>query len=302
MCYDDQPLREHLDSYYGPAGGIEHRFLAGASFILRECQDCGLVFQEEIPNESLMVTLYEEWLAGETSLNQFRSAQRLERSQRFVKEIVNAINYLNGDPADLKFLDFGTGWGNWSKLAQGLNCDVYGVELSQTKAEHARTLGIKMIDWDDIQNYKFDFINTEQVFEHLADPLKTLCRLKRGLKPTGIIKISVPNGEYIKLAMNTWDWAVERFLLPVVESRSSLLPVAPLQHINCFSHDSLVKMARGAGLDPISIPAPIDFCQKRNVSLKTRVKDLIRPYYRFLIRRKPQSEVTKGLCLYFGVT
>jgi hypothetical protein len=37
-------------------------------------------------------------------------------------------------------------------------------------------------------------------------------------------------------------------------SADSLLSVTPLQHINCFDHDSLVAMAKHAGLRVAEIP------------------------------------------------
>ena len=47
------------------------------------------------------------------------------------------------------------------------------------------------------ENLRFDFINTEQVFEHISEPLETLKELKTLLKPGGIIKISVPTADDI---------------------------------------------------------------------------------------------------------
>jgi len=57
--------------------------------------------------------------------------------------------------------------------------------------------GIKVIPWNDISLHKFDFINTEQVFEYIPEPLKTLDYLKNSLKDHGIIKISVPTSKKI---------------------------------------------------------------------------------------------------------
>ena len=299
MGYSERPLRDYLDSLYGMKGRIEHQFLAGANFILCECKDCELTYQVEVPNESLMFKLYEEWPSCEDSLDRHRKAKGVDYNKKFVKEIINVIEYSKKNPADLKFLDFGSGWGNWAHLALGFNCDVYGAELSQSKIEHAKASGLRMIEWDDIPNAQLDFINTEQVLEHLSEPLQTLFHLKHGLSPNGILKISVPNGQYIKGAMETWDWSVDRFYVAVVRSRASLLPVAPLQHLNCFNHNSLVKMANRAGLEPITIPASTNFRQQRRPSLKSRFKKLLSTCYSTLSRNNLQKKATKGLCLYF---
>ena len=102
-----------------------------------------------------------------------------------------------------------------------------------------------VLTWEEIPTHQFDFINTEQVFEHLSQPLETLEYLSKALKPHGIIKISVPNGWNIeeKLAIGDWDASKE--------SPQSLNPVAPLEHVNCFTYQSIIKMAQLVGLKPL---------------------------------------------------
>jgi len=298
MSYTEPPIREHLDAFYAPVGGVEHNFLAGANYILNECEECGLIYQEEVPNEGLMFKLYEKWLNPKKVLNHYKKHHDMGYFIGFIKEIINLITYFDTNPSELTFFDFGIGWGNWSYFAKGFNCDVYGNEISQTRVEHAKASGIKMIGWDDIPDYQFDFINTEQVFEHLSDPLDTLMHLKRGLKPGGIIKISVPNGSDIKERMKTWDWTADRFR-GVIRAEDSLNPVAPLQHINCFSRNALVKMATKASITPVPLPQKFSLGRPQVVSLKAKVKGLIRTAYRVLAARGTPEKTTTGLRLYF---
>jgi SAM-dependent methyltransferase len=166
------------------------------------------------------------------------------------------------------------GFGTWCYLAKGFGCHAHGTELSQTRIDYAK--GIDVIAWKDIPGYRFDFINTEQVFEHLSEPLEVLGYLRQSLKPNGLIKINVPDGWDLKKRLAAWDWeTLKQYQLsetPEGEveriktiwdwqppdgdgSENSLLAVAPLQHINAFHYESLVRMAESVGLKPVALPA-----------------------------------------------
>ena len=299
IAYSEEPLREHLDSFYA-AYEIEHQFLEGARYILAECKRCGLIYQTEVPNDFLANKLYEEWLkAGNASTHDmYKKSHDVNYYAGFAQELINVIKYFNKNPSELKVLDFGTGWGNWCSLAKSFNCDVYGTELSQSHVESLNASGIGMLSWDDIPKYSFDFINTEQVFEHLSNPFDTLMHLKNSLKPNGLIKVSVPNGSSIKKRMETWDWTADRFR-PNAAWEHNLNAVAPLQHINCFSHSSLRTMGMRAGLEPVVIPTQVTLKNPRKLSMRSRTKKLVARYYRRLVPPQRTIEKREGLRLYF---
>ena len=96
-------------------------------------------------------------------------------------------------PSETRVFDFGMGWGRWCPLVQGFGCQVYGTELSEERIAFARSHGIKAISWDEIPGNEFDFINVDQVLEHVPQPLTTLEHLARGLVRGGLLFISVPN-------------------------------------------------------------------------------------------------------------
>ena len=151
---------------------------------------------------------------------------------------------LSCPPSSVAFLDFGMGWGKWCFLAKAFGCETYGLELSEERRQHGIQSGITVLGWDDLTTQKFDFINAAQVFEHVTEPLDTLKALVASLNPGGIVRIGVPRGWDIKRRLKIWDWK-----LPDTHP-DSLNPVAPLQHINCFSFRSLEAMGRLAGLEP----------------------------------------------------
>jgi SAM-dependent methyltransferase len=131
-------------------------------------------------------------------------------------------------------------------------------------------LGIDIIGWSDIPQERFDFINAEQVFEHISDPVPTLKHLVSALKPKGIVRINVPNGWDIERRLAKCDWDAPK------GSRDSLNAIAPLEHINCFNKKALVVLAARAGLTLVSITPKIRMGPSL---LQFTVRDLLRPGY-----------------------
>lgn len=253
----EPPLSTYLENFYAAQGEIETSYLRGVDYILDECMKCGLVYQRAIPNEVLMKKLYEEWIDQERVFNLKVKTRKIEYYTRLAEEIAMIVRHFGTLPGELELFDFGMGWGDWCRMAQAYGCSAIGTELSRPRIDHAKKSGIKVISRDEIQNYRFDFINTEQVFEHIANPLETLKYLCGSLKPRGIIKISVPNGWNIKEKLMTGDWNAPK------GSSNSLNPVAPLEHINCFSNFSLVTMARLSGLMSVQMRVMDKAKQKR---------------------------------------
>ena len=123
-----------------------------------------------------------------------------------------------------------------------LGCKTHGFDLSDARLERARKLGIETMTWDEIPEDKFDFVNTEQVFEHLTDPFDVISRLANSLKPNGVLKISVPFAKDMASRLRQPDWNAPKY------TNKSLNPVLPLEHVNCFSVDSITALGARVGL------------------------------------------------------
>jgi 2-polyprenyl-3-methyl-5-hydroxy-6-metoxy-1,4-benzoquinol methylase len=222
-----------------------------------------------------MKKIYEEWIDPEKAFDVHKNTMTLEDYLYYAREIMPIIAYFNTAPYQLNFLDFGMGWGTWSKLVQAFGCESYGTELSETRIRHAESKGIKVVSWEDLPKHTFHFINTEQVFEHLSNPLETLVYLKKCLHYHGLLKIGVPNGANIKKRLKIRDWNAPK------ESRNSLNPVAPLEHINCFTYKSIMKMAEMAGFRRIKLPLKIQYAYSiYGLTFKTIIKRIAKPLCR----------------------
>ena len=109
--FDQVPIRQYLESYYGSL--IEFEYLNGATFILDECNNCGLIYQREIPDDLLMKKIYEDWIQCPKIGNDLHKENRsFGPKVADTREVKMLIKYFNFDPAKLDFLDVGMGWGS----------------------------------------------------------------------------------------------------------------------------------------------------------------------------------------------
>ena len=242
-------MRDYLNAFYGAVGTIDHVALEGSDFVLLECRSCGCVYQQEIPGEVLSNQFYEEWIDPQKAFDLYEKNRNVTAYTFLARSVETIVRHLNKTPSSLKLVDFGMGWGNWSLFAAAFGCEAFGVEISPERIRYAESHGIKVLPYGEMRNPQFDCINAEQVFEHLPEPLETLEHLRSSLAPGGIIWISVPDGGDIKSRLKQWDWKAPK------DSPKSLNAVAPLEHLNCYSHDVLVAMAAKVGLKPIHVPA-----------------------------------------------
>jgi 2-polyprenyl-3-methyl-5-hydroxy-6-metoxy-1,4-benzoquinol methylase len=273
--YTEGSVKDYLVDFYSPQGMVEFEYLEGANYILCECDVCGLIFQRDIPNDVLMERLYEHWIDPQQVFSQRQKQDGLGYYSHYAQEIMQIIAHIGKKPSSLCFFDFGMGWGKWALMAKAFGCDSYGTELSLERVEYAKKNGIKVIRWEEIPQHRFDFINTEQVFEHIPEPLQTLNHLKMALKADGILKISVPGANDIERRLKIMDWKAPK------GSKNSLNPVAPLEHINCFRRASLLKMASEAEMEEVFIPTKVQYRYMTDWSGPKRIaQNILLPIHR----------------------
>ncbi|MFD2916263.1 class I SAM-dependent methyltransferase [Psychroserpens luteus] len=278
--YESEEIKTYLDNFYIPQGGVEHEFLKETDYSLMFCSNCDLVFQENIPNNDLMFRLYEKWIKADVILKQQKEFP-LWYYETYANQMVDIISFFKKQPSDLKLLDFGMGWGKWCLMAKAFGCNVFGLELSEARITYAQKNGIIVLSEAELSNHEFDYINTDQVFEHIPNPKETLQVLLKILKPNGVIKISVPDGNAIDEVLKHMNWNAKKGEL------NSLNAVAPLEHINCFKTKTILTLAKQFDLQEIDIPrsktnykSKKDFIKKSLKALTTKNKRSTTLYFK----------------------
>jgi len=118
--FDKPPIKDYLKSFYTPQGKVEFEYLEGANYSLYQCEDCGLIFQKEIPNAGLMERLYECWIEPRKVFPQYHKQYKLGHYSHHAQEIIQIIAYLKALPSSLTFFDFGMGWGEWALMVKSI--------------------------------------------------------------------------------------------------------------------------------------------------------------------------------------
>lgn len=257
--YTHPSVWDFLDNYY--EGRIEKAVLSDAVYEIAQCSQCGFIWQAYILNDTWMEVLYDTWISAEGSLKKKQSMTIIPGYQRQAELIRVLRPEIPAGQIDV--LDFGMGWGYWCMAAKPCGYHIVGLEVSPTRVQFAREKGLEVVQsLAEVGSQKFDFINAEQVFEHIPQPLETLKTLARHLKAGGVIRIAVPDGKGMASELQKPSWKA---------SKSAL---HPLEHINCFTHQTLKLLGDKAGLDVIPQPVLLS----RNY--KTVARQMAARFYR----------------------
>jgi len=232
LPFDDPTLRSYLERYYEGRVPV----LGGAAYKLCRCAVCGLVFQQAILDEAGMQALYDSWIGTADSQNK-RETTPLRQRVGYVRQALQVIHTL-GLPAErIHVLDFGMGWGHWLLAVRALGLQAYGLELSQERRRYALGLGLRVVD--NIAEQSMDMVNAEQVLEHVPEPAQLVRAMYNWLRPGGLLRLAVPNGQALESQLRAGTWSPD------------YMPSIPLEHINVFTPASLRQMAERCGFQAI---------------------------------------------------
>ena len=148
--------------------------------------------------------------------------------------IRDCIASLAGADSSTAWLDYGCGSGGLVKYLNesGFNQAV-GFE-QHWALERLRSLGILAVGDDELDSLEghFDVVTAIEVMEHVVDPLAELRRLRRVLKPGGLLFVTTGNPCPFSDRLDQWAYIV------------------PEVHISFFEPDTLAWAMREAGFEP----------------------------------------------------
>src|SRR5688500_3407473 len=286
--FADEPIATVLRGLYGR----DPERLRGWNYHLEQCARCECIFQKYYGDEAFLDELYTEWLEGHIADDPdayapWRKILAEPRKSRDGHEILMAAAYLGKPVEGLKTLDYGMGFGLWARVALALGTASHGFALSSARVAYARVpgargKGVKIASQADLDRGDggFDYVNSEMVLEHLANPGDEARRLAANLRPGGLLKITVPSGVEVLDRIRRGTWNAGKY------SRDSLTAVQPLEHLNAFTRKTMDELGRLAGLKPVRIPYRHRFAFARHRgTVPLAPKDLaiaiIRPWHRF---------------------
>jgi 2-polyprenyl-3-methyl-5-hydroxy-6-metoxy-1,4-benzoquinol methylase len=253
--------------------------VGAATYELRKCSRCTLIYQRNVLTDEYSQLLYGKWLL-EGDAEPELSKERLSPSEQalYANELLLVGRFFGRPHHLIRLLDYGLGRGWWCRMATALGFEALGTDLAPALVAEARARGITAIDIRELESQRFDFINTEQVLEHVTRPLDVMRQLRKSLKPGGVIKVSVPNGRGIERRIPIMDWSAPR------ADRRYLMPATPLIHVNTFTQESIRAMGRAVGLEAASWPLRWEYSLIDASGARALAKSLLRPLYRRALR------------------
>jgi SAM-dependent methyltransferase len=216
-------------------------------FEVRFCAASGLYFQTWVMDDIELAGLYSPPVHEQFFLEQIRQ-QQLHWFAHMTEEVLVLRQMIAAKTPVV--LDFGCNWGKWASMALAHGCDVYGVEVNRDAAAFCATRGIKMVSQAELGRDRFDFINADQVMEHLTDPLGVAQLLASSLKPGGFMKLSTPDNPRLARQLRAAQASGSN---AVLES-GTVDSLLPLVHVNLFDNASLRLLGQRVGLRAMRLP------------------------------------------------
>ncbi len=260
-------------------GKITEKDFYQANYVILECNTCSLIFQKFVPDDELASRIYTyEQSRVEKSLSKKRNApvDYFSRYSNIAKKISILLDKF---PHFINVLDFGSGWGYFLEMAKAYGFNTTGIEISEERKLYCEENKLRIKSSLDELEETYDFIYSDQTFEHISEPLPYLKKLVTKLNPGGIVYIHVPNCKNTKLKLKNFNKIID--------------DIFPLEHVNGFNNKSLKKFAGKANLE--IIPASEIFQKEIKRVTLTQNADLLQDSLKAFYNQNKKTE------LYFRV-
>jgi SAM-dependent methyltransferase len=147
--------------------------------------------------------------------------------------IQTIVEHLEPSQHSIRWLDFGCGLGGLVRSAREQGIDIVGFDQGYA-ARRERERGIPTVDRQVVDTGKsaFDVVTAIEVLEHLVDPMTTLHRIARLLRPGGALFVTTGNAAPFRGRLEKWSY------------------VQPDVHVGYFEPDTLATAFRRVGLVP----------------------------------------------------
>lgn len=235
LNYTNQKIIDFLEKFYGKDKMYFFKNIENEKYILSECNQCEMIFQKFIPDKEFGIELYENIINQDQSFKK-KDSLMLKNFKEYFNDAIMIENLLEKRNKDIKILDFGAGWGFWSKFIKACNFKVEVCEISKKRIHHIKKSGILVHENIETIDTKFDFIYSNQTIEHLTAPGEIIHSLSKLLKKNGYIYLKFPNTKFFKRKIN-------------IKYQPKKDPAHPLEHINLFTKNSFRCLINNTNLE-----------------------------------------------------
>ena len=265
--FDEGALQRFIDE--DPWGEHPAPFLRGQRWSYVACRNCGLAFHRYILAPEWNERRFSRWMSQEaieafekplkTPANEFRKAADHTAHVLRIEKLTRALR----GAQRLRVLDFGCGYGEFLSMCALYGFDAYGVDRSSARLGHNRHAQV----FDEIEEVEpvapFHALTLFEVLEHLDEPHELMLRLRDLLATGGILVLETPDCTGVS----------------AIETRDDYGKIHPLEHINGFTPETLVRFARRLGFEPVVRPTAC-VASGGNRMARAIAKGMLRPLAR----------------------
>lgn len=249
---DARPVSGFIESHYRTQGVVDWAMLAGTDYVLCACSTCGLLFQKHVPTNAALDRIYNHLISPQNVADLERSRLSVDNFNRIAGEMTVLFRMTGKHPSEITLLDFGAGHGRWARVARALGASVFITETGDQKRRMAQSLGVNVIDDEQIDSMRFDIVHTEQVFEHLVHPAREFERLAR--VTNCLMKVAVPRAGDVRRVLERHGMPDQSPFERWVNGGArrwvdeTYIAIAPLEHLNIYSPRVMTAMAERNGM------------------------------------------------------
>jgi SAM-dependent methyltransferase len=218
-------------------GAVDGKFLV-RRFLLRRCPSCRFSFVAD-PATDFAQIYTRDYYAGKGADPLVDYIEEMEHFSTTVRHyewrgILTAVQSLVPVSGETRWLDFGCGTGGLIRYCRGQSdCRPVGYEDGEARSL-LRDYGIPTIEPEelDASQQSFDVVTAIEVLEHLTNPLAALERIRRLLRPGGLLFYTTGNAQPFRDRLLEW-----RYVIPEI-------------HVSFFEPETLVIALEKTGFRP----------------------------------------------------
>ncbi len=204
-------------------------------FHYRKCLGCSVVFVSPIIKEEILEEMYRESdYARSCMKKQINSVEQQFNQSKFEQGIKELEDILQRKG---KILDVGCAVGQFLRVCKKSGWDAIGIELNKEERTYCKSLGLEVLGEplaDKLfQDETFDAVAMWDVLEHVPFPRQDLRRIRKILKPGGVLLIVVPN--------------IGSLAAQMLQKKCNMFN--GMSHINMFNNDTLTTLLEEEGYE-----------------------------------------------------
>lgn len=279
----DSPVRELIEK--DPWGENPMPYIENRKWSYVRCADCSQMFHKYVLSPYWNEILYTSWVTREAIekfeklIHKNKPEYRFRKAERYVGHILcieKLTRNIRKDKA-VHMLDFGCGWGDFLATADCFGFIGYGIDHSTDRRRFGQHVSVfenieKLLTKKDGQNnMRFHAVTLFEVLEHLDNPLSILQSLNKLMLHGAVLVLETPDCTGVS----------------DINGDISYRKIHPLSHINAFTKDTLVSIAKRAGFKKVR-PCMSHVTVDRKRVVKSELKQLL-----YLTNRSTQQYFRK---------